>query len=73
MPRGKIVWYNETRGFGLLRERGTEREYYVIHTDVEDEALLAPGREVAFEPGKRGEADVARNVRFTGSDETREA
>ena len=64
MPQGTVEWFSDARGFGLLREEGSGRPFYVIFDAVErGEGKLEKGQRVSFEPGRRGEADVALRVR----------
>ncbi len=64
MPQGRVEWFSDARGFGLLREEVSGREYYVICDALEGGLVtLEPGLQVSFEPGRRGEADVALRVR----------
>ncbi|MEW6776143.1 MAG: cold shock domain-containing protein [Bdellovibrionota bacterium] len=64
MPTGIIEQFSRGRGFGILQEEKTGQRYYVIFDAIEGgRDFLEPGQKVEFEPGKRGEADVALKVR----------
>lgn len=53
MKTGKVKFFNETKGFGFIKEDGTETEHFVhisgvngetLHQDDEVEFELAEGR-----------------------------
>ncbi len=57
MSKGKVKFYNETKGFGFIAEDGTGTEYFVHATGLVDNAAgLREGETVEFdlEEGRRG-------------------
>ena len=66
MPeRGKVKWFNENRGYGLIHRETGGNEIYVHYSDIEGEGFrtLSEGELVDFDlsDGERGLE--ARNVR----------
>ena len=66
MPeRGKVKWFNESRGYGFIRRETGGNEIYVHYSDIEGEGFrtLSEGEVVEFDlsDGERGLE--ARNVR----------
>ncbi len=64
MVRGRVKWFNESKGFGFIsRENGDD--LFVHHSSVSGEGFktLQENEEVEFEvaPGRKGEQAV--NVR----------
>ena len=54
MQSGKVKFFNETKGFGFIKENGTEKEYFVHVTGIVDQ--IRENDEVTFEvtDGKKG-------------------
>lgn len=54
MNKGTVKFFNETKGFGFIIEEGTNSEYFVHISGVNDE--IKEGDEVEFElkEGKKG-------------------
>lgn len=66
MPeRGKVKWFNESRGYGFIHRETGGNEIYVHYSDIEGEGFrtLSEGEVVEFDlsDGERGLE--ARNVR----------
>lgn len=66
MPeRGKVKWFNESRGYGFIRRETGGNEIYVHYSDIKGEGFrtLSEGEVVEFDlsDGERGLE--ARNVR----------
>jgi CspA family cold shock protein len=55
--RGSVKWFNETKGYGFIREDSGE-EFFVHHSAIQCEGFrtLAEGEVVEFEPveGQKG-------------------
>ena len=55
--RGSVKWFNDTKGYGFIREESGE-ELFVHHSAIQSEGFrtLAEGQVVEFEPvdGQRG-------------------
>jgi CspA family cold shock protein len=54
MNTGTVKFFNETKGFGFIREEGTENEYFVHVSGLIDE--INEGDKVEFElkEGRKG-------------------
>lgn len=55
MKQGKVKFFNETKGFGFIKENGSEKEHFV-HISGVNETTLKENDEVEFElvEGKKG-------------------
>jgi len=55
MKQGKVKFFNETKGFGFIKENGTGTEYFV-HISGVKESTLKEDDEVSFDlvEGKKG-------------------
>ena len=62
MASGKVKFFNESKGFGFIKENGTEKEYFVHVSGTVDK--IRENDEVSFEvtEGKKGPNAV--NVRL---------
>ena len=54
MKKGKVKFYNESKGFGFIQDNETGKDVFVHATGLKDE--VRDGDEVSFEitEGKRG-------------------
>lgn len=54
MNKGTVKFYNDTKGFGFIKEDKTEKEYYVHSSGIKEN--ITENDEVVFdlEEGKRG-------------------
>jgi len=54
MNSGKVKFFNQTKGFGFIKENGTNNEYFVHATGLVDE--IRENDEVSFDlkEGKKG-------------------
>lgn len=54
MKNGKVKFFNESKGFGFIKDNETEKEYFVHATGLIDR--IKEGDEVTFElqEGKKG-------------------
>ena len=63
MEKGKVIWYNETKGFGFIKSQGG-KEFFVHRT-----GLLSPfsglqtDQEVVFDVKQGEKGEVAYNVK----------
>ena len=50
MPKGKVKWFNEIKGFGFIRQENGP-DIFVHYSDIRDEGYrtLEEGMEVEFE------------------------
>ena len=65
MPRGKVKWFNENKGFGFITPDDGGDDLFVHHTDVEVEGYrsLRDDQEVEFEVGEGKKGPAAKNVK----------
>lgn len=61
--RGSVKWFNETKGYGFIREDSGE-EFFVHHSAIQCEGFrtLAEGEVVEFEPVEDQKGKQAANV-----------
>ena len=61
--RGAVTWFNETKGYGFIREE-TGEEFFVHHSAIQCEGFrtLAEGEVVEFEPVEGQKGKQAANV-----------
>jgi len=54
MTKGTVKWYNETKGYGFIKDANSEKEYFVHASGLIDR--INEDDEVTFElvEGKRG-------------------
>ena len=65
MPRGKVKWFNENKGFGFITPDDGGDDLFVHHTDVEADGYrsLRDDQEVEFEVGEGKKGPAAKNVK----------
>ena len=62
MHTGQVVWFNDTKGFGLIEAEGGQT-VFVHHTNIEDQHSLNPGQKVEFDLYEdEAKGYLARNV-----------
>lgn len=63
MAKGRVKWFNETRGYGFITNQEGE-ELYVHFTDIQGNGYktLAEGEEVEFEVKASEKGKQAANV-----------
>ncbi|WP_127901230.1 cold-shock protein [Solirhodobacter olei] len=65
MAKGKVKWFNATKGFGFIEPEGGKKDVFVHISAVERSGLstLADGQAVTFdiEPGRDGR-EAATNL-----------
>ena len=54
MTRGKVKFFNETKGFGFIVEEDTNTEHFVHASDLIDEIREDDTVEFELEEGKKG-------------------
>ena len=65
MPRGKVKWFNENKGFGFITPDDGGDDLFVHHTDIDADGYrsLRDDQEVEFEVGEGKKGPAAKNVR----------
>lgn len=66
MPRGKVKWFNENKGYGFIQRSGGE-DLYVHHSEIEAQGYrtLTEGDQVEFEIQSTDSGAKAANVTRT--------
>ncbi|MAY83337.1 MAG: cold-shock protein [Flavobacteriales bacterium] len=54
MQKGTVKFFNETKGFGFIKEEGSEEEHFVHVTGLIDEIRENDTVEYELKEGKRG-------------------
>jgi len=58
MAKGKVKWFNDSKGFGFIEADGADKDIFVHHTAIQADGFrsLNEGEEVEFElvPGPKG-------------------
>jgi len=51
MPKGKVKWFNDTKGYGFIQVEGQDKDIFVHYSSVKAEGFrtLNEGEEVEFE------------------------
>ncbi|MBI5236072.1 MAG: cold-shock protein [Deltaproteobacteria bacterium] len=67
MARGKVKWFNDTKGFGFVQQESGE-DVFVHYTAITGEGFktLKEGDEVEFEVTQGPKGPQASNVRKAG-------
>lgn len=65
MPTGVVKWFNDTKGFGYIRQEGMMEDIMVHHTSINMKGFrtLKTGAKVEFEIKKDEKGWKASNVR----------
>jgi CspA family cold shock protein len=64
MQKGKVKWYNETKGFGFIESENGE-DFFVHRTSITGmDGLLQTNQEVMFESKQDDKGPVAINVKL---------
>lgn len=63
MPRGKVKWFNENKGYGFIQQENGE-DVFVHFSAIQDEGFktLAEGQEVEFDIVEGQKGPQAANV-----------
>ncbi len=62
MNRGKVKFFNESKGFGFIKEDGTDKEYFVHFTGLVDK--VKENDEVTFDLQEGRKGLIAVNVKL---------
>ena len=65
MPRGKVKWFNEHKGFGFITPDDGGDDLFVHHTEIDADGYrsLRDDQEVEFEVGEGEKGPVAKSVK----------
>ena len=63
MPRGRVKWFNESKGYGFI-EQENGPDVFVHYSAIEDQGFktLSEGQEVEFEIENGPKGEQATNV-----------
>jgi CspA family cold shock protein len=64
MATGKVKWFNNSKGFGFIREEDKEDDIFVHYTSIEGDGYksLQDGQPVQFEISQGPKGLHAKNV-----------
>jgi len=56
MKKGTVKFFDEAKGYGFIKEEGTEKEYFVHISGVNNNTILNQDDDVSFElvEGRKG-------------------
>ncbi|MCK4330593.1 cold-shock protein [candidate division WOR-3 bacterium] len=65
MVRGKVKWFNESKGYGFIEREDGGGDVFVHHTEIQGEGFktLLEGDEVEFEVVDDAKGQKASNVK----------
>ena len=65
MPKGKVKWFNDQKGYGFITPDGGGRDLFVHHTAIQAEGFrtLSEGQAVEFDVQEDAKGPRATNVR----------
>jgi CspA family cold shock protein len=62
MPKGKIKWFDQTKGYGFIQQDDGEKDLFVHHSET-DGSALNEGDPVEFEVGEGQKGPCATKVK----------
>ena len=70
MARGKVKWFNNTKGYGFLKLDGGSDDYFVHYSSIEMDGYksLKAGQAVTFEIDAGEKGKNAINVRLVAEE-----
>ena len=70
MLKGKVKWFNTTKGFGFIEQEGGEKDVFVHYSQIKGEGYksLEEGQEVTFDMGDGPKGPQAIDVHVVGAD-----
>ncbi|UCD62797.1 MAG: cold shock domain-containing protein [Candidatus Zixiibacteriota bacterium] len=68
MSKGKVKYFNDTKGWGFIASEETDQDVYVHYTAINMDGYktLREGQEVLYELTETGKGYQAKNVTPTG-------
>jgi CspA family cold shock protein len=65
MPRGKVKWFNDAKGYGFITPEDGSKDVFVHHTAIQSQGFrtLQEGETVEFEIQQGQKGPAAANVR----------
>ena len=68
MPRGKVKWFNDAKGYGFITPEDGSKDVFVHHTAIQSEGFrsLAEGQKVEYDVQDGPKGPQAANVRKVG-------
>jgi len=65
MPRGKVKWFNDAKGYGFITPEDGSKDVFVHHTAIQSQGFrtLQEGEMVEFEIQQGQKGPAAANVR----------
>ncbi len=68
MTKGKVKYFNEVKGWGIIASHGSKQDVYVHYTAINMKGFktLKKGQEVFYELIQTGKGFQAQNVTLAG-------
>ena len=65
MPKGKVKWFNKTKGYGFIEPEEGDKEVFVHNSAVKDSGMedLDEGQELVFEIVENNGKTSAENLK----------